>query len=466
MAGTVDGRYDAIVLGSGQGGFPLARALAGRGKRTALVEARNVGGTCVNYGCTPTKTMVASARTAHVVSRAGEYGVGATQGPVDMEVVRRRKRRIVSDFRGGSEKAIESTENLELIRGEGSFTGPRTLVVTGATGEREIAAEQVFINTGTRPNVPPISGIESVPYLNNESIMELDTVPDHLLVVGGGYIGIEFGQMFRRFGAQVTILQRGPRLLPREDEDVAAEVLSILQDDGIEVLTGAQTKGAASGTDGGVELSVEVDGTTRTLRGSHLLLAAGRAPNTDRLNLEATGVETGKRGTIVVNDRLETGAEGVWALGDVKGGPAFTHISFDDFRVIERNLTGDGQGTIAGRLVPYTVFMDPQLGRVGMSEAEARQAGYRVRVAKIPMTWVARALETDETRGLMKAVVDGDTDRILGFTMLGMQGGEIAGAVQVVMMANLPYTILRDGAFAHPTLMESLNNLFVSFVEE
>lgn len=469
MAGTAQETYDAIVIGAGQGGSPLAMKLAGRGMKTALVESRYVGGTCVNYGCTPTKTMVASARAAHVVSRAGDYGVGAAPQGVDMEVVRQRKRKIVSDFRGGSERAVENTENLELLRGEASFTAADTLSVSGDSGERTISAPRIFINTGTRPNVPPIDGIEKVPYLNNETIMELDHVPEHLLVIGGGYIGVEFGQMFRRFGARVTILQRGPRLLPREDEDVSAEVTSILEQEGIEIVTGAQTKAArAAGARGSsaVELQVDVGGELRTVGGSHLLLAAGRTPNTDMLNLAAAGVETDRRGRITVNDRLETGVDGIWALGDVKGGPAFTHISYDDFRVIDRNLAGDGTGSIAGRLVPYTVFMDPQLGRVGMSETEAREAGYNVRIAKMPMTWVARALETDETRGLMKAVVDGETDRILGFTMLGMQGGEIAGAVQIVMMAGLPYTLLRDGAFAHPTLMESLNNLFASFVDE
>ncbi len=436
-------------------------ALAAEGKRTALVESRAVGGTCINYGCTPTKTMVASARTAYVVSRAAEYGVDVKPGSVDLKTIRDRKRRIVGDFRGGSEKRIEDAENLDLIRGEASFAGPKRLKVSIGDATREISAERIFINTGTRPFIPPIPGVQDVPYLNNESIMELDSVPEHLVVIGGGYIGLEFGQMFRRFGSRVTILQRSGRLLPREDEDVAAEVKSILEAEGVEVLLNAETK-KVRGSGGSIELSVDVDGRERAVSGSHLLVATGRTPNTDMLNLEAAGVKSDKRGNIVVNDRLETGVEGIWALGDVKGGPAFTHISYDDFRVLQRNLSGDGKGSIEGRLVAYTVFIDPQLGRVGLSETEAREAGYTIRVGKMPMTWVARALETDETQGLIKAVVDAKSEKILGFAMLGMQGGEIAGAIQIAMMAGLPYTALRDAPFSHPTLMEALNNLFAN----
>jgi pyruvate/2-oxoglutarate dehydrogenase complex dihydrolipoamide dehydrogenase (E3) component len=455
--------FDAVVIGSGQGGVPLAMDLAAKGKHTAIIESRYVGGSCVNYGCTPTKTMVASARVAHVVSRAGEYGVRVDPSSVDMTTVRRRKREIVESFRGGSERRIEDTEYLQLIRGEASFAGPHELHVRGANGTTNITARQIFINTGTRASIPPVSGISDVPFLTNETIMELDAVPEHLVAIGGGYVGVEFGQMFRRFGSKVTILQRSSRLLPREDEDVAEEVLSILQDDGIEVLLNAEASATKQLPNGRIELTMDVNGESRTIACSHLLVAAGRTPNTDMLSLDAAGVQTGKRGTIGVNDRLETNVEGIWALGDVKGGPAFTHISYDDFRILQRNLFGDKKGNTAGRLVPYTVFMDPQLGRVGMSEKEAREAGYDLRVAKIPMTWVARALETDETRGFMKAVVDTETERILGFAMLGMQGGEIAGAVQIAMMAGLPYTALRDAPFAHPTLVESLNSLFSSF---
>lgn len=461
MTARTENRYDAVVIGSGQGGVPLAMALAGAGHKTAIVESRAVGGTCINYGCTPTKTMVASARTAYVVSRAAEYGVNVTQDSIDFKTIRNRKRQIVGAFRGGSEKRIEDTENLELIRGEASFVGPKSLRVTTGDGTREVSADRIFINTGTRPFIPPIPGVQDVPYLNNESIMELEEVPEHLVVIGGGYIGLEFGQMFRRFGSRVTILQRSGQLLPREDEDVAAEVKKVVEAEGVEVLLNAETE-KVQGSGGSIELSVAAGGQKRVITGSHLLVATGRTPNTDMLNLEAAGAKKDKRGNIVVNDRLETGVEGIWALGDVKGGPAFTHISYDDFRVIQQNLSGDGKGSIKGRLVPYTVFIDPQLGRVGLSEKEAREAGHAIRVGKMPMTWVARALETDETQGMIKAVVDAKSEKILGFAMLGMQGGEIAGAIQIAMIAGLPYTALRDAPFSHPTLMEALNNLFAS----
>jgi pyruvate/2-oxoglutarate dehydrogenase complex dihydrolipoamide dehydrogenase (E3) component len=308
--------------------------------------------------------------------------------------------------------------------------------------------------------VPPIEGLDAIPFLTNESIMELDEVPDHLAIIGGGYIGVEFGQMFRRFGSEVTILQRGDQLLPREDTDVAEEATKILREEGISILTNAQTKRVQASDSGHIDLEVSLNGATKKLQASHLLVATGRKPNSDQLNLEATGIETDKGGHIVVNDRLETGVEGVWALGDVKGGPAFTHISYDDSRIIQRNLWGDGEGTIKGRVVSYTVFMDPQLGRVGMSERQARESGRKIKVATMPMTSVARALETDETHGMVKAVVDAETERILGFAMLGIEGGEIAGAVQLVMLADQPYTILRDTPFSHPTVLESMNNLF------
>jgi pyruvate/2-oxoglutarate dehydrogenase complex dihydrolipoamide dehydrogenase (E3) component len=458
--------YDAVVIGSGQGGNPLAGALAGAGRKTAVIEREHVGGTCINEGCTPTKTMVASAKVAYLDRRSADYGVRNGPVNVDMVEVRRRKRAIVDTFRGGSEQRLEDAENLELIRGEARFTGPKELEVRLDRGEAvRISAENVFINVGARPGSVPVDGLDAVPTLDSTKIMELDEVPEHLLVLGGGYVGIEFAQMFRRFGSEVTVVQRGPQLLSREDADVAEAVAEILHGDGVEVLLDTEAQGVRQDESGGIRLTVNEAAGERTLSGSHLLVAAGRPPNTDLLNLEAAGIETDERGFVEVNERLETNVPGVYALGDAKGGPAFTHISYDDYRVIEANLLNGANATIADRLVPYTVFIDPQLGRVGLSEAEAREQGRDVRVASIPMSYVPRALEMDESRGMMKAVIDGETSEILGCAILGVEGGEIMAMIQIAMMGNLPYTALRDGVFAHPTLAESLNKLFATVDE-
>jgi pyruvate/2-oxoglutarate dehydrogenase complex dihydrolipoamide dehydrogenase (E3) component len=452
--------FDAIIIGSGQGGNPLAGALTAAGKKTALVERQDVGGTCINRGCTPTKTMVASARVAYMARRAADYGVDVGGVAIDMGRVRERKRAIVSQFRGSREKWLDKA-NVELIRGEASFTGPRTIrVALHAGGERQLRASQVFIDTGTRAAVPPIEGLDTVPYLDNDSIMELDHVPEHLLVLGGGYVGMEFSQMFRRFGSKVTVIQSGPQLLHGEDPDVAAEVLKILRQDGIEVLLNARAQKVTRAN--GV-VSLELDSQPQTIDGSDLLVATGRVPNTGELEPAAGGVETDARGFIRVNDRLETTASGVYAMGDVNGGPAFTHISYDDFRILKANLLDGGDRTTRGRMIPYTVFTDPQLGRVGMTESEAKQSGRKIRVARMPMTSVARALEVDETRGLMKAVVDAETEEILGATVLGIEGGEVMSVFQMAMMGRLKYSQLHDAIFAHPTLAESLNNLFLHF---
>jgi len=458
--------YDAVVIGSGQGGNPLAGALAGAGRKTAVIEREHVGGTCINEGCTPTKTMVASAKVAYLDRRSADYGVRNGPVNVDMVEVRRRKRAIVDTFRGGSEQRLEDAENLQLIRGEARFTGPKELEVRLDRGEAvRISAENVFINVGARPGSVPVDGLDAVPTLDSTKIMELDEVPEHLLVLGGGYVGIEFAQMFRRFGSEVTVVQRGPQLLSREDADVAEAVAEILHGDGVEVLLDTEAQGVRQDESGGIRLTVNEAAGERTLSGSHLLVAAGRPPNTDLLNLEAAGIKTDERGFVEVNERLETNVPGVYALGDAKGGPPFTHISYDDYRVIEANLLNGANATIADRLVPYTVFIDPQLGRVGLSEAEAREQGRDVRVASIPMSYVARALEIDESRGMMKAVIDGETSEILGCAILGVEGGEIMAMIQIAMMGKLPYTALRDGVFAHPTLAESLNKLFATVDE-
>jgi pyruvate/2-oxoglutarate dehydrogenase complex dihydrolipoamide dehydrogenase (E3) component len=455
-------QYDAIIIGSGQAGTPLATTLAQAGKRTALLEREHVGGTCVNEGCTPTKTMVASGRVAYLARRAADYGVNTGAISIDLGKVRQRKRDIVDSFRNGSQARLEKAANLDLIFGDASFTGPRSVAVRLRDGTRRVlAAQWIFINAGTRASHPRLDGLDDVPSLDNVSIMELDSVPEHLLILGGGYIGLEFGQLFRRFGSRVTIIQSAGQLLTGEDPDIAEEVAKILRQDGVEILLGAKAI-RVSLSDGSIRLEVEQRGISTPWTGSHLLIATGRVPNSDTLNLAAAGIQTDDRGFIQVDDRLETTAAGVYALGDIKGGPAFTHISYDDFRIVRANLLEKKVASIANRLVPYALFIDPQLGRVGLTETEARAQGRNIRVAKLPMTSVARALEVDETRGVMKAVVDSATNQILGAAILGIEGGEVMSALEIAMMGKLPYTALRDGVFAHPTLAESLNNLFMA----
>ena len=455
--------YDAIVIGSGQAGGPLSTALAKAGRKMAIIERKHVGGCCINEGCSPSKTMVASARVAYLARRGADYGVRTGPVTVDMNRVRQRKQHIVDMFRNSSQETLEKTEGLDLIFGAASFTGPKTLEVRLNSGEtRQLDADLIFINAGDRPAQLTLPGIETVNTLDSTSIMDLDVVPEHLLVIGGGYISMEFSQMFRRFGSRVTVIERGKHLLSREDEDVADAVENILREDGVEVLLETKPVRVAQPSSGVIQLTVQAPSGERTLSGSHLLIATGRTPNSDWLNLDAAGIEVDKRGYIQVNERLETNVPGVYALGDIKGGPAFTHISYDDFRVVRTNLLDHGNASISGRLVPYAIFIDPQLGRVGLSETQAREQGYTIKVAKIKMNQVDRALEVDEPRGFMKAVVDAATGRILGAAVLAIEGGEIMAMLEIAMMGKLPYTTLRDGIFTHPTLAESLNTLFES----
>ncbi len=450
--------YDAIVVGAGQAGGPLSTALARSGRRTLLVEREHVGGTCINEGCTPTKTMVASARVAYLARRGADYGVETGSIRLNLAQVRERKRAIVESFRSASERRIGATEGLELVFGEARFVGPRALAV----GDRTVTADLVFINIGCRPAPPDIPGLDQVGALDSTSITELDAVPEHLMVLGGGYIGIEFAQMFRRFGSKVTVIQRGAQLLPQEDDDIAGAVLEILREDGVEVVLEAQARCAERADDTHVRVVIHESGGERAIVGTHVLAATGRIPNTDRLNPKAAGIETDARGFVRVNERLETTAAGVYALGDVKGGPAFTHISYDDYRIIRANLLESGHRTTTDRPVPYTVFMDPQLGRVGLTERELKKQGRAYRVATQPMSHVARALELDESRGTMKILVDPETRQVLGAAILGIEGGELMAVLQLAMMGNLPYDRIRDAVFAHPTLAESLNNVFVA----
>lgn len=453
--------YDAIVIGAGQAGGPLSSALGGHGWETAIVEQDHPGGTCVNYGCTPTKTMVASARVAWLANRGADYGVRTGDISVDMDVVRKRKRDMVASFREGSAGSIESSERVVLVHGKARFTGQREIEVTGDDGSTSLTADRFFINTGTRNAAPPIDGLDAIEYLDSTSIMELNYVPDHLLVLGGGYIGLEFGQMFRRFGSEVTIIQRGEQLLGREDRDLAKAVRDVLEEDGITVLLNTDVERVESQNSGGVRVFAGGD----HIDGSDLLVAVGRRPNTDALHPEAAGIAMDDKGFVQVNERLETSAPDIWALGEVAGQPAFTHIAYDDFRIVRDNLLRGGSRSTDDRLVSYVAYIDPQFARVGMSESEARKAGRDIRIARMLMENVARALETDEPRGVMKAVVDAGSDRILGAAILGVEGGEIMSIIQTAMMAGLPYQTLRDAPYAHPAFAESLNNLFTSFDE-
>jgi len=457
-------KYDSIIIGSSRAAVYLSISLAQAGKRIALIERDLVGGTCLNVGCTPTKAMAASARVAYLASRADEFGVETGPVAVDMRTVIHRKRKILkvaSSFVAGM---LEKTVGLELVIGNARFTGPKSVEVRLNNGNvSQLTGETIFINTGLRPTKPPIPGLDSIATLDNASILELDTLPEHLVVLGGGYVGLEFAQMFRRFGSQVTILQMDKQLLSQEDTDVAAEVTKILEEDGIEVLLEANTLRVEQTSNAKIQLTVNTS-EERRIFCSHLLVATGRAPNTEELNLEAAGVEIDDRGFVQVNERLETGIPGIYAFGDVKGGPAFTHIAFDDFRILRTNLLSGGDATTTGRMVPYVVFIDPQLARVGLSESEAITQGRNIRVAKLPMGYIGptRPLELSETRGFMKVIVDADSHQILGVTILGIEGGEIMSVLQVAMMSKLPYTAIRDGIFAHPTLAEMLNELFMS----
>jgi pyruvate/2-oxoglutarate dehydrogenase complex dihydrolipoamide dehydrogenase (E3) component len=380
-----------------------------------------------------------------------------------MVQIHRRKQAIVEQSRAGEERRLGNATKAELIRGEAHFAGPKVVEVRlTAGGVRTLAADNIFINTGARPARPRIAGLDdSVKALDSTSIMELQKVPEHLLVLGGGYVGLEFGQMFRRFGSAVTIVQHGKQLLGREDADVAAEVYKLLETDGIEILLETEAAGVHATASG---IGLDLRGLTGepTITGSHLLLATGRVPNTERLNLAAAGVNVDACGFIGVDERLQTSVDGIYALGDVKGGPAFTHISYDDYRIIRNNLLRGEQSSTKDRLVPYTVYIDPQLGRIGLTEQEARAQGRAIRVAKIPTSWIARAVETAEPRGFIKAVVDAKTEQILGAAVLAVEGGEIMSMLQIAMMGKLPYTALEDGVFAHPGWAEGLNTLFMN----
>lgn len=448
-------KYDAIVIGSGQGGNPLAAQLASRGEKVAVIESDWLGGTCINTGCTPTKTMVASAQVAHYARSAERWGVRVEQVTVDLPAVLKRKREVVEEFRSGWTKKFDG--KVDVHRARARFIGPKQI----AAGERTLEGARIFIDTGSAPTIPPMEGLDEVPYLTNLSLLELAELPEHLLVLGGGYVGLEFGQMFRRFGSAVTVVQRAARILANEDDDITAELQKNLEAEGIKfLLNGRATKVARNGKQ--IRLTVQGAGGEQTLSGSHLLVAAGRTPQTKDLDLEKAGVRTNPNGYVMVNDRLETTAADIWALGDVNGGPAFTHISYNDYQIIYGNLYEGKNLSTKTRLVPYAVYTDPALGRVGLTEKAARAQGKRLKIGKVPMTHVARAIERSETAGLMKLVVDADTDHILGAAILAVEGGETVQILSTLMLAERPYTLLKGAIYIHPTLAEGFFGLMDS----
>jgi pyruvate/2-oxoglutarate dehydrogenase complex dihydrolipoamide dehydrogenase (E3) component len=450
-------KYDAIIIGSGQAGNPLAYRLADVGWQVAMIEKGSVGGTCINTGCTPTKTMVHRAQIAHYARNAARWGVHAENVFADLPTIVAQKDNVVASFRGGIQKKIGLHPNIHFYQGLARFTNAHQIQV----GENVLESDKIFINSGGRPIIPDIPGFDPARVLTNESMMELKDLPEHLIVLGGGYIGLEFGQMFRRFGSRVTILQNRAQIVPREDPEIAAELQKILEGEGIEFHLNVQTT-RVDQTAGSVKVSVTMPRGSKTISGSHLLAAVGRRPNTDDLSLDKAGVETDKSGFIGVNPRLETNVPGIWALGDVKGGPAFTHISYNDFQIIDANLTQGKNLTIENRIVPYCVFTDPQLGGVGMTEKEARTAGHKLKIGTIPMSHVARAIERDETAGLMKIIVDAANDQVLGAAILGCEGGELVHVLHTLMLGNLPYTLLKGAIFVHPTLTEGFFTLLDS----
>jgi pyruvate/2-oxoglutarate dehydrogenase complex dihydrolipoamide dehydrogenase (E3) component len=444
-------KYDAIIIGSGQGGNPMAASLADHGWTVALIEKSHLGGTCINTGCTPTKTMVHRALVAHYARDAARWGVVTHNVSVDLPTIVAQKDKVVQWKRDGQQTSINQRPNLHLHWGVAQFTGPHMLKV----GDQLLEGDRIFIDTGARTRIPPIPGLDAVNYLTNETIMELTELPEHLIVLGGGYIGLEFGQMFSRFGSRVTIIQSNQQIVPREDPEVAAELRRALETEGIRFLLSASTK-TVEKRDGAIVLTLEQPSGSSTVTGSHLLVATGRRPNTEDLALDKAGVVTDKHGSVKVNDRLETNVPSIWALGDVNGGPAFTHISYNDFQIVYANLIEGKNLTTDKRIVPYCVFTDPQLGGVGLTEKEARNKGYKLKIGKVPMSVVARAYERDETAGLMKIVVDASNDRILGATVLSGDGGETVQILYTLMLADKPYTLLKGAVYIHPTWAEGL----------
>jgi pyruvate/2-oxoglutarate dehydrogenase complex dihydrolipoamide dehydrogenase (E3) component len=454
-------KVENLILGGGESGKYIAWTLAGQGRRAIVVERGLIGGSCPNVACLPSKNVIRSAKVAAFVRHAAEYGQRTGPVATDMAGVRARKRAMVDGLIDIHRNRF-SANGIEFILGDGCFVAPRTIEVRlAAGGTRRFEAERVFLDLGTRATLPAIPGLADAGPLTHVEALELDRLPEHLIVLGGGYVGVEFAQAFRRFGSRVSVVEYGPQLLGREDADVAQAVSAIFKEDGIDVITSAAVTAVEGGSGERVRTAIRTAAGERVLEGSDLLVATGRTPNTSGIGLDRAGVELDARGYIKVNERLESSAPGVWAMGECAGSPQFTHVAFDDFRVVRDNLAG-GNRTTRDRLIPYCVFIDPELGRVGLNEMEAKQKGVRVRVVRLPIGSVLRARTLGEMRGFMKLLLDADSDRILGFTMLGPEAGEVIAVVQTAMLAGFPYTDLRDAIFAHPTMSEGLNVLLAN----
>ena len=440
--------YDAIIIGTGQAGPPLARRMAGSGMRVAIVERGRFGGTCINTGCTPTKTLVASAYAAHMARRGADFGFSAGDVMVDMKRVKARKDDVVGLSNHGVERSLKSLENCQVYEAHARFVSPHEVQV----GTEILTSDRIFINVGGRAAVPEIPGLDQVDYLNNSSMMDVDFLPRHLLVLGGSYIGLEFGQMYRRFGSEVSIVEHGPRLVAREDEDVSAAITGFLTREGITVRADAKCLRIDKQGDD-IVMTIECGGTSE-LRGSHLLVATGRRPNTDDLGLDRAGVKQDERGYIVVDDQLRTSVPGIWALGDCNGKGAFTHTSWNDYEIVAANLFDGESRRLSDRISAYALYTDPPLGRAGMTEADVRKSGRRALFAKLAMEDVSRAFEKGETEGFMKMLVDAETKEILGASFLGLSGDEVIHCVLDTMYAKAPYTVLKRAMHIHPTVAE------------
>lgn len=456
--------FNAIIIGTGQAGKPLATAMSAQGWNVAIIEKSLVGGTCINYGCTPTKTMIASARIAYLTGRSADFGVNHSKQEIDMPALVARKNKVVLEFRTGIEKNLESNPLITFIRGTASFENKNLVKVSTEAGEEMyLQSSCIVVNTGSQNKIPSIPGLDTVPFIDSTSAMDLLQVPEHLIILGGSYIAMEFGQLFLRLGSKVSIVEKAARILSREDEDVSEAMQKILEKEGMTFYLNSRIISVSPDEQHSVCIHLDQHGQQLSIKGSTLMVALGRSPQVSELNVQKAGIETDDRGYLKINEFLETNVKGIYALGDVNGGPAFTHISYDDYRILSHNLFNSEKKSLKGRILPYCVFTDPELGRTGMSEKEARISKINIRVARLPMTHVARAIESGQTEGFMKVIVDAQTDEILGASVLGMHGGEIAMMLHLAILGKLKYTLIRDSMFAHPTLAESLNNLFFAW---